>query len=180
MPVTEVNWDTPPSEDSLADLLVKIEVRARSMVFRYGLHREDADDLLQEVSIIFLRKREQIYSPEAWLLATLRNQCLTMIRRRYADAALRVDRVVLEEIAACGDDSEAIHELNLDLHRAMGGMEERCRNVLRLRYLDGLRPLDLAQELGYKPSGIYKIIQRCVAALSLKLLNLGTPRKGPK
>ena len=173
--MTESSWERSPNEDSLVDLL-KIEARARAMVFRYGLESEDADDLLQQVGMIFLAKRQQIYSAEAWLLSTLRNQCLMLVRSRYRDVANRVDRVVLEEVVAAEGQPQALNDLRSDLARALQDVGERCQEVLRLRYIEGIRPVELAKRLDYKTSGIYKILQRCVAALSRSLLHLGYPR----
>ena len=165
--------DAAQFETWLGDLLERVEIRARPIFHRFGLGREDAEDLLQQTCMIFLRKRSEIHNPEAWMLGTIRNQCLMLLRRRHRSLAQRVDQAVLEQIAGSGESGQVAADLRHDLERVLLDVPERCHRLLRLRYLEGCEASELALQLGYKQSGIYKLVERCLAAFSRALVRSG-------
>ena len=48
-------------------------------------------------------------------------------------------------------------------------MPDKCRNLLNARYREGMTPSETAESLGYRQSGIYKLIERCLTTLSTRL-----------
>ena len=171
--------DIAASSDPLVEALASVDSRARAMVRRFGLAPEDADDLIQQVALIYLTKRDEIHNPEPWLLGTLRNQCLSLVRKRYRDLSSRVDRILLEEMAEARKGRESTAGLRWDLERALGQLDERCREILQQRYLEDEKPIEIAETMGYRSSGIYKIVERCRMALTRRLLKMGFPGEAP-
>jgi RNA polymerase sigma factor (sigma-70 family) len=132
-----------------------------------GIPRQDAEDVLQQCFLAFVKKAPGIENVEPWLVGTLRRECLMYWRRRYRSLYDNVDRSILEQTQDVRDqgspESEAIRH---DLDKAIGKTSNRCRQVLRLRYRLGYENQEVAEKLGYEPSGMRKIVSRCIAALS--------------
>ena len=143
------------------------------MVFaRYRIPEQDAEDLLQQALLTYVRKRETVRDPATWLVGTLRNRCLKYWRARRRSLYTAVDAAILESVAADGAPNQAQVEIRRDLKGAMGRLRPRCRSILGLRYGLGCEPRETARRLGYKESSIYKLVERCLAALSNQLLQV--------
>ncbi len=141
------------------------------MVFaRFRIPEQDAEDLLQQALLTYVRKRHTVRDPESWLVGTLRNRCLKYWRARRRSLYIAVDEALLESLATPGETSQERADLRRDLSTAMGRLRPRCRSILGLRYGLGCEPRETARRLGYKESSIYKLVERCLAALSSQLL----------
>jgi RNA polymerase sigma factor (sigma-70 family) len=58
------------------------------------------------------------------------------------------------------DDALAKH----DVARLLKGLSERCRRVLRMRYVEGLEPAEIATCLATTPGFVRLKVHRCLAA----------------
>jgi RNA polymerase sigma factor (sigma-70 family) len=67
-------------------------------------------------------------------------------------------------------------DMRRDLANALEQLPERCRSLLSLRY-QGFEPLEVAERLGYSQTSISKVTNRCLAALTRRLLTSGLPRR---
>ena len=76
----------------------------------------------------------------------------------------------LEALAEPTAPAQERRVLLADVIERVEELSERCRSVLKLRYQSDFKPAELADHLGYSRRGIYKILDRCVAALSKRLL----------
>ena len=112
---------------------------------------------------------------ESWLVGTLRNRCLKYWRARRRRLYTAVDSAILESVAGDGAPDQERTDLRRDLKGAMNRLRPRCRSILGLRYGLGCAPRETARRLGYKESSIYKLVERCLAALSSQLLD-ASPR----
>ena len=160
-------------EDGFELMLERIGPSLRSTLGYYGIPREDGEDLVQQTFVTFLNKRAEIHSPEAWLVGTLRKRCLMYWRKRRRALVQNVDAAILELVAQRSRPAQEITDLRADLNRVLRKLPSRCRSLLLLRYFSGLSPMEAAESLGYQSSGIYKIINRCLSALSRHLTNVG-------
>jgi RNA polymerase sigma factor (sigma-70 family) len=163
-------------EDSFEELLKGLEPRFRGVFVHFRIPEQDAEDLLQQALLTYVRKRHTVRDPESWLVGTLRNRCLKYWRSRRRRLYTAVDSAILESVAgedAAGQERAAIRR---DLEGAMGRLRPRCRSILGLRYGLGCEPGETARRLGYKESSIYKLMERCLAALSSQLLETSRPR----
>ena len=151
-------------------MLVRLEPNLRAILGWYGIPVEDGEDLVQQCMVTFLTKQEEIRHPEAWLLGTVRRRCLMYWRQRRRDLVQTVDTAILELMAEGHRPEQELSDLRSDLERMLHKLPGRCRSVLQLRYGRGLSPVEAAEALGYSSSGIYKIIDRCLAAFSRQLV----------
>lgn len=159
--------------EALAELLSSVKPVAASICRRYNIPPHDAEDLMQQSLVALIDGSAQIENPEAWLAGTLRNHCLMYWRRRRRRVYSAVDTAILETLAEPTPPEQHTIEFCHDMARVLGRLPSRCRSVLELRYGLGCQPIETAERLGYRSSSIYKILERCLEALSRTLTASG-------
>jgi RNA polymerase sigma factor (sigma-70 family) len=165
---------SPQSEEpALREILERIQPKLKRILFRHRIPAQDADDLLQETLLIMVSKAGSIRNPEAWILATLTNRCIIYWRRQRSRLWDQVDTAILELLADAEAPSQEREELRYDLDAILSELPDRCRSLLRLRYGFGCTAAEMAERLGYCKSSIRKVTQRCLAALTQRLLGAG-------
>lgn len=160
-------------EGDLGDLLERLRPKIRSILFRFRIPEQDAEDLIQETLLSLVCREEELESPDAWMIAGLRYRCLMYWRSQRRCLWRTVDQTLLEVLAAPEPPTADRLDIAHDVRKMLPQIPQRCRSVLELRYGEGLRPKEVAQELGYRDSSIATITKRCLAALSRKLLGVG-------
>jgi len=164
-------------EADLEGLLGNVRARSLRVLGHFRIPEQDADDLLQQSLLVLLYKQHQVRDPERWFLGVLRNHCRRYWQGRRDALYTAVDGAVLERLAAPVDPDQNRSDLRRDLNIALGGVPARCRQLLRLRYEQGYRPVEAARRLGYRASSAYKVLQRCVASLTTRLTSCGIVSK---
>ena len=158
---------------SIEELFEKLQPKLRRIFARFRLPPEDAEDVLQQSFLDLVYKRKQVYNPEAWVTATVRNRCITYWRKRRRQIWDAVDSALLDLLAKPEAPSQRQVTLRRDLEKLLARLPERCRSVLVLRYGLGYRSREVADLLGYQPSSIRKVTSRCIAALTRELVDSG-------
>lgn len=143
---------------------------ARKLLARFRIPPQDAEDLLQDTFLLFLRRRPEVDNDGRWLQGALKYRCLVYWRDRRRSFYNAMDTALLEALAEPTAPSQERRVLLADIAERVEELSERCRAVLKLRYQSDFKPAELADHLGYSRRGIYKILDRCVAALSKRLL----------
>lgn len=176
-------------QDLLEGLLVRAQPKLGRVLARYNIPPEDAEDLLRDVFLTLIFKREQVADPQAWAVRTLRHQCLAYWRRRRRVLYSRLDRELRASIDRAVADPEYGAGFRSRLEEIVDSLPSPCRSLLRRRY--GLeaseRPAPAAAvndsepktaEHGATPGSsrdlaAEKTTERCVAALGQKLIEAG-------
>lgn len=157
-------------EQIVETVLVELQPRMEIILRHYQIPAQDAEDLVQEIFISFVRRHRSVRNPEAWLVTALKYQCLLYWRKRRNQLCQAVDAGLLEILAEHESPAAEREDRMRDLERYLRRIPARCRKVLRLRYGLGFTPKELAGELGYQHSSVSNIVRRCVATLTAKLL----------
>lgn len=168
----------PRGDVAAAELLDRLRPTARQIFARYRIPAHDAEDLLQQALVGLLTRRDEIRDPEAWTVGALRNLCRLYWRKRRFVLYESVDTAILESVADSECPEQEREDLARDLQRLLSDLPDRCRSVLDLRYRMGCQPKEAARRLGYRDSSIYKITERCLAALGRRLLSDMPRRSG--
>ena len=167
------------TDDSLRELLVRVRPRALWLLGRYRIPAADAEDLMQQTVLAFLIRHEEVREPEAWVLGTLRNQCLRFWRLRRQRAVEPLEESLGERLAAPEPAEHELADLRHDLELALARLPERCRTVLRHRYGLGFRATELAELLDRPAATVRKLASRCLRALARELEVAGEPAAEP-
>jgi RNA polymerase sigma factor (sigma-70 family) len=130
----------------------------------------DKDDVVQEAYVRILRAHEGggVRYAKAFLFTTARNAALDMLRRRNAKPTEEIndatESTVLEDRPNAADTTVKRQDLEI-LADAVEHLPERCRQVIILRYLEGLSYKEVAARLGISPETvkvqIAKGMRRC-------------------
>lgn len=167
-------FESGPSEDAaIVEFLDRLRPRIQYILHRYRIPSVEAEDLVQQALLAMLYKTDHIRNPEAWLLGTVKNKCRLYWRsegRRLCDA---VDLALLEWLSEAEPPSQERADLRQDLAGLIRQLPDRCRNVLRLRFGLGYESDEVASALGYRPSSVRKVTNRCLAALARSLEQAG-------
>ncbi len=125
----------------------------------------DAEDLLQEVSLVALEAAES-FTPgtnfPAWSREIARRRVLAFARRRDG-RPLSVDPVMLEaltEAAAEVDAEEPLEERMSLLSGCLSKLREEMREVLEYKYWNHLSAEETAERVGRTVQAVYAILKR--------------------
>ncbi|MBY0690035.1 sigma-70 family RNA polymerase sigma factor [Microbacterium marinilacus] len=169
-----VQWRDTADSRALDELVRLLTPVLWHVVRAYGLRREAAEDVVQSTWLAFVRKHDSIAEPEAvsaWLTMTARREAW-----RTSKVDGRADPTEDESLeqrlppSAAAED-EAVGRLEAGhLWRAVSGLDERCRRLLRIVAFDD-RPdyRRIANDLRMPVGSIGPTRQRCLGKLRARL-----------
>ena len=163
-----------PVEEILEDL----QPRIQHVFSRFRIPPQEAEDVLHQTLLTYLYKRANILDAERWLMGTLRNRCLLYWRDRRRRLYTSVDNALLESIAEAEESAPERGDLLRDLNAALARIPKRYRGLLWSRYKHGAEGPESSPEVGDKASGIHKVTERCMAALTRSLVACGIAEEG--
>lgn len=172
-----VTLDRPELREPLNQLLLKVRPSLERVLRHYDVPPEDADDILQDTQLTLLYKWDKVQSPEAWLIGTVRKKCIVYWRKRRGRVCEAVDAAILDLLSEPQRPAQPRRDLTRDIRRVIVRLPQRCQRLLTLRYGLGYGPSEVAAKMGYQPSSIRKITNRCLSALSRELITVGFLRK---
>lgn len=168
------------------ELYARYHGKIVSVVKRFARHGSDeAHDLVQEV-FVHLMKALKTYddtrSPEAYILEIARRVGIGRLRKESAakrggdnpghvlldahDAGPEEGRAAIADPGRNQQEAmEKAQEKRL-LRSALRLISEACRDLLRLRYEEGLSYKEIAAQMGVKEGALRVRAQRCLQALS--------------
>lgn len=155
--------------ETLEELLRRLRPRIQQIFAVYHVPPSDAEDLLQDVLVVALRKWDSILVKDGWLVGTLRNKCLRYWRGRQEDRLQPMDLPALESLCDPLPPLQERAERRLDLATLTGDLCRRHREILWLRYGLGLSSSEIAARTGYRGSSIRKLSCRSVSRLQKKI-----------
>jgi RNA polymerase sigma-70 factor (ECF subfamily) len=130
----------------------------------------EAEDITQSVFVKLttaIRKYEPRQVPfAAWILRVARNAALDHLRARRA--------VPCEEVRVHDHDGARVsHERRSDIRHALEQLPCEQRQVLILRHIAGLTPVEIADRLGKTESSVHGLHHRGRRSLQMALKDLG-------
>lgn len=164
------NYPVEGLEQTVESVLLELQPRMTAILRHYQIPPQDAEDLVQEIFVSFVRRYRTVQNPEAWLISALKYQCLLYWRKRRKRLFEAVDASLLEILAEHEPPEVEQADRVRDLERFMNRIPARCRKILQLRYGLGFTPKEVACELGYQHSSVSNIVRRCVATLTAKFM----------
>ena len=130
--------------------------------------RAEADDVLQEVALVVVEKFEDWDSERpfvGWALGIARRVVLAYLREKYRDRRVEFSDAI-DQVSLSFERLEPQAELMKDsLADCLGLVRGHSRQVLSLRYTDGLELKQIADKLGMTASNVGVMLHRVRAAL---------------
>ena len=131
-------------------------------------NRAEADDVLQEVALVVVEKFEDWDSKRpfvGWALGIARRVVLAHLRGKYRDSKVEFSDAI-DQVALSFEKIEPQAELARDsLADCLGQVRGQSRQILSLRYTDGLELKQIADQLGVTVSNAGVMLHRVRAAL---------------
>jgi RNA polymerase sigma-70 factor, ECF subfamily len=122
--------------------------------FRYAKNRTEAEDIAQDSVVRAWRKRDKLRNSEArksWLGTIVRNEALREFARKRPAPSDTI------EVAHGSDDERVLATVErADLHAALDRLNQRDRQLVRLRYDEDMTQEAIAHRLGI-PLGTVKV-----------------------
>ena len=140
------------------------QVRIRRYLRFLGCAEDLVDDLTQEALLAGLRRPEPGPAPLPWLLAAARNQLRKALRDRGRRKEIldveRLDELWSRHVVDNGD------EMRDALRACLETLPARSREVLDLRYGEGLNRAAISARVDLQPEGVKSLLARLRAALT--------------
>lgn len=134
------------------------------------VHDDDlVEDVLQDVFAIALRKAVEIEECHLndWLRRAARLESLKALRNRTKDP-LFFSQDTLDLMDAEWNETAQTHEISLKLkalHSCVEQLTPRARKIITMRYVHGMKPGKIAEQLGQKASSLYVTMSRILSRL---------------
>jgi RNA polymerase sigma factor (sigma-70 family) len=160
--------------DEFAQRLHGLRGPIKTVLSRFAVPPEDAEDVMQEVFVIVWQKWAGIYNLESFVVGVTRNRCWYWLKRRLRHRGLLAPLEEMGEGPAVPPPQEAVDEA-LRLQASLAPLRFRERKALRLRWL-GYTHRQVAASLGLAESSTRKLVARALRKLSEKV-HSASPRR---
>jgi len=127
--------------------------------FRHRIPPEDVDELVHDVFTSWLERQPRVDDMRAYLLAATNNACLHYWRKRAREMPL------LEEHEETSDHStvKGVDRwiVQLSLGATLAQLGPKCRETLRLYYLEHQTPDTIAETLDTTRRYVFQLLHTC-------------------
>jgi RNA polymerase sigma factor (sigma-70 family) len=120
---------------------------------RFRIPMQDAQPLVHDAFVSYLRHRSRVQDERAWLVGAMYNLCRDYWSRRGDGPAAAVavpPKAVIDDVCA-----------RVDAASVLARLSERCREVLRRRFVEGYSTNELASWLATTVANAKVIVHRC-------------------
>ena len=143
----------------------KLYVQYRTLLLsvacrKFRVPESDAEGLLQEVFLSFLQTGTRIENIRAWLVAAICNAS-----RHYWRSQGRSESLPEDYLEHSDPGSHSLPEkraMEMTIQQALGYLQPRCRETLRLHYFEGRSASEVARELETTTRYAEKLIHNCL------------------
>lgn len=153
----------PVSIDLVVEALTKHRINLLSYAWVVVGDAQLADDIVQDVSLLAIKKADQINEPEhilPWLRHAVRLRGFEVRRLRNREAIL-LDGDMLDLLAGIQTelDQHSESERMESLRCCYEGLPPKSRNLLKMRYTQELKPAEIASQTSRSRDAVYKMLQ---------------------
>lgn len=150
------------------EIIVRLLLRERTKILAYiwSIVRDEdlADDIYQDISVLVLKKMDQIKDEDhlqKWLRTTARYKAFNVLQKRK-HAPLALDAVMMEQLEAEWEEYDDVHsnEVVSALRKCLAELSPYARQLVHLRYAEGLSGQVLAKALNRKLHTVYMAVSR--------------------
>lgn len=127
---------------------------------KFRIPEADAEGLLQEVFLSFLQTGTPIDNVRAWLVAAICNAS-----RHYWRSQGRSESLPEDYLEYSDPGSHSLPEkraMEMTIQQALGYLQPRCRETLRLHYFEGRSASEVGRELETTTRYAEKLIHNCL------------------
>jgi RNA polymerase sigma-70 factor (ECF subfamily) len=170
----------PPGWETIEELFAALESPLLGYALRYTGEFALAEDVVQEAFMKLHAQFESVEKPRQWLYRTVHN--LALNHRRAAGKTVSLNESSENENAAAADtadpsllpDEQIIRLEGIGLVRlSLATLDERSRELIRLKFNDELSYKDIAARTGLTAGNIGFILHRALKTIAAELAKTG-------
>lgn len=156
------SWEA--GQETFDDFFHRMRPRLKQLLAKYRIPPQEAEDLLQGTLVKLLLRWDDIQHKEAWLISTLRFDCLVFRRSRHEELLQLLDVALLDALAEPCPPNQEMGILQ-ELRRGYASMKARDKRLLWLRFGAGCNSREVSAILGCRPSSVRQLTLRALARL---------------
>lgn len=145
--------------------------RTKQIALAWSILRQSqlAEDAYQDTLTKVLENQAIFEGPKHlrdWSWKVLRHRCYELVRQQKYHPLL-LEESILDLVDAKLESREVddLHQRADALRDCLGRLTDHSRDVIRLRYFEGLNGIQMAERLERKPDAVYKALQRIYITL---------------
>jgi RNA polymerase sigma factor (sigma-70 family) len=171
----------PPKAETIEELFTALESPLLSYALRLAGELSVAEDIVQEAFMKLHAQFEQVREPRRWLYRTVHN--LALNHRRDSGKIISLDANASEGDSNDAADPQPLPDEQIARLEGIGlvrlGMEvldERSREVLRLKFTENLSYKEISTRTGLKMGHVGYLIHHALKAMAEELSKNGVIR----
>jgi len=168
------------SESGFVGIFLRELALLKRIIAGMGLSASDAEDILQDVSILALKRAREYRDPEKavhWLIKVTVNQCLLEHRRRkrFSRGASEILKRLSEtKTPSTRADNKVIHAEELEIVReTLQELDDSLLTPMALRYFCDLNSKEVGKILALNPSTVRSRLREGRMILARRLIERG-------
>ncbi len=172
----------PPGGETIEELFTALESPLLAYALRYAGTREAAEDVVQEAFMKLHEQFGQVEKPRAWLYRTVHN--LALNRRRDSQKTVPLEPASNSENEnfsahepvdnSLPPDAQMLRVEGIGLVRiSLGALDERSRELVRLKFHDELSYKEIAARTGLTSGNVGFILHHALKTIAVELAKTG-------
>lgn len=167
------------SKLTLQDLFDSEETPLLRYAFSLVGRRSVAEEIVQEVFLQLHARWDNVQTPTAWLYRSVRNRAFNYARDNQREILQVDDR----EVQVPGEEAETPEAILLrmettgSLRKILAELDEPDRQLVKLKYFDGLKYRDISDQTGLSVSNVGYRLHHILKEMARKLRPLGIDGK---
>jgi RNA polymerase sigma-70 factor (ECF subfamily) len=170
----------PPPWETIAELFFALESPLLGYALRYTGDRAQAEDVVQEAFMKLHAQFAAVEKPRPWLYRTVHN--LALNQRRAAGKTVSLDYTSADENDSAHEtadpallpDEQIIRLEGIGLVRiSLEALDERSRELVRLKFTEELSYKEIATRTGLTPSNVGFILHHALKTIATELAKTG-------
>ena len=169
----------PPRIESIEDLFAALESPLLSYALRLVGERALAEDTVQEAFMKLHAQFAEVREPRRWLYRTVHNLALNQRRQASKVVPLRQPAEGETTTADAADpeplpDEQIVRWEGIGLVRlSLGTLDERSREVVRLKFNEDLSYKEISERTGLAPGHVGYLLHHALKAIAAELARTG-------
>jgi RNA polymerase sigma-70 factor (ECF subfamily) len=168
----------PPKADTIEELFAALESPLLNYALRLAGELSVAEDLVQEAFMKLHAQFEQVREPRRWLYRTVHN--LALNHRRDFAKIISLDSKTEENESNDATDPQPLPDEQIArlegiglIRLGMEGLDERSREVLRLKFTENLSYKEISARTGLKTGHIGYLLHHALKTMAEELAKNG-------
>ena len=180
MPPNEVDVSEPPGRETIEELFAALESPLLSYAQRLLGELAAAEDMVQEAFMKLHAQFDSVREPRRWLYRTVHNQAINARRKLGKIVSLTAPAGESESATQDTTDPQPLPDETIARWEGIGlvrlsldTLDERSRELVRLKFEEGLTYREISQRTGLKVGHVGYLLHHAIKGLAGELARNG-------